>query len=118
MNNYYVKIQGKANIPTALAIGHNYRLVADCSITSETRSDNDNGDFDVTYKVEPITIEIQKDNGETVKAKDPRKNSTKFRNSCWKVSDNHQIDTEAFYNFATIQSILNLDQLVELFKKQ
>jgi hypothetical protein len=41
MENYYVKIQGKANIPSALSIGHNYRLTADCSITSESKSDNE-----------------------------------------------------------------------------
>lgn len=117
METYYVKIQGKANISSPLSIGHNYRLTSDCSITSETKSDNEDGTFDVVFKVEPITVEIQKDNGETVKAKDPRKNSHKFRNACWRVSDNHQIDTEAFYNYATIQSILNLDQLAELFKK-
>jgi len=82
---YYVKIQGKANIPTALSIGHNYKLTADCSITSEQKNDNENGSFDIIYKVEPITVEIQKDNGEITKAKDPRKNSVKFRNYLYKL---------------------------------
>jgi len=82
---YFVKIQGKANIPTPLKIGHNYKLTADCSITSEQKNDNENGSFDIIYKVEPITVEIQKDNGEITKAKDPRKNSVKFRNYLYKL---------------------------------
>jgi hypothetical protein len=115
---YFIKIAGKANIPEKLAIGHNYKLVADCSITSELRQDNENGSFDVIYKVEPVTIEVTKDNGKVIKAKDPRSNSVKFRNSCWKVANNHGLDTEAFYNYATIQSILLLDQFAEQFKKR
>lgn len=114
---YYVKIQGRANIPSRIAIGHNFRLTSDCSVTSETRKDNDDGTYDVIFKLEPITVEIGKDNGEIVRAKDPRSNSTKFRNSCWKVSNNHEIDTEAFYNFATARSIGMLDTLAEEFKK-
>lgn len=118
MENFYVKIQGKASIPEPLAIGHNYRLTSDCSITSETRSDNDDGSFDVTFKVEPITIEIARDNGKVVKAKDPRKNSVKFRNSCWKVSNDHQIDEDRFYDFATVRSIGMLDYFADEFKKK
>ena len=82
---YFLKIQGKVNIPTRVEIGHNYKIVADCSITSETRIDNDNGEFDVVFKVEPITCEISKDNGAVIKAKDPRKNSQKFRNYLYKL---------------------------------
>jgi hypothetical protein len=85
MENYYVKLRGKANIPSQLSIGHNYRVTADCSITTEQKSDNEDGTFEIVYTVEPITVEIQKDNGATVKAKDPRKNSQKMRNYLFKV---------------------------------
>lgn len=115
---YYVKINGKSNIPSRLAIGHNYKLHADCSITSETKTDNDDGSFDVTFRIEPITVEIIKDNGETVKAKDPRKNSVKFRNSCWRVSDANQIEQEEFYNYTTIQAIKHLDTWAEEYKNE
>lgn len=114
---YYVKIQGKANIPKPLAIGHNYRLVADCSITSETKTDNDDGTFNVTFKVEPITIEIQRDNGETIKAKDPRKNSVKIRNSSRKVANDYALDEDKFYNFATARSIGSMEGWAEELKK-
>lgn len=85
MENYFIKIQGKANVPSRVEIGHNYKLVCDCSVTQEQRVDNDDGTFDVIAKVEPITIEISKDNGEVIKAKDPRKNSQKMRNYLFKI---------------------------------
>jgi len=85
MENFFLKITGKVNIPERVSIGHNYKLVADCSITSETKIDNDNGEFDVVFKVEPITAEISQDNGAVIKAKDPRKQSVKFRNYLYKL---------------------------------
>jgi hypothetical protein len=102
---YYVKIQGKANIPTPLHIGHNFLLSADCSVTSETRSDNENGEFDVVFKVEPITVEIKKDNGEIVKAKDPRKNSQKIRNYLFKCyyTEGYTEDFDSVYDAFTLE---------------
>jgi len=114
METYYVKIQGKANIPERLVIGHNYRLEADCSITSETRSDNENGEFDIVFKVEPVTVTIVKDNGSVVKARDPRKNSTKIRNLLyfkWKES-NEAIDFEEYYTKFTNTVLANMDALI------
>ncbi len=84
-NTYFIKIQGKANIPIPLHIGHNYKLMCDCSVTQEQKDDAENGSYDITYKIVPITAEISVDNGPTIKAKDPRKNSTKIRNFLWKT---------------------------------
>lgn len=105
METYYVKIQGKANISQALSIGHNYKLLADCSITSETRVDNENGEYDVVYKVEPITIEISKDNGKIIKAKDPRKNSQKLRNYLYKCyhDEGYTEDFDRVYDMFTLE---------------
>lgn len=85
METFYAKIIGKANIPQRLEIGHNFKITTDCSVTSETRSDNNNGEFDVVFKIEPVTMEIVKSNGEIIKAKDPRKNSQKIRNYLFKI---------------------------------
>jgi len=114
METYYAKIQGKANIPQALSIGHNYKVVSDCSITSEAKEDNEDGTFNVTYKLEPITMEICKDNGSVVKAKDPRKNSTKIRNLLyfkWKES-NEAIEFDEYYTKFTNTVLLNMDALM------
>jgi len=114
---YYIKIQGKANIPNSLAIGHNYKIECDCSITSETKTDNDDGTFNVTYKVEPITATIRRDNGEIIKAKDPRKNSVKIRNSSWKVANDYGLDEDKFYNYITLKAIGMMEHWAEELKK-
>ncbi len=83
-NTYFLKIQGKCNIPIPLHIGHNYKIVADCSVTQEQKDDAENGTYDITYKIVPITAEVSVNNGPVIKAKDPRKNSVKVRNMLWK----------------------------------
>ncbi len=101
---YFLKLQGKANIPLPLAIGHNYKVVADCSITQEQRDDDEAGGVNITYKAQPITCEISQGNGPVIKAKDPRKNSVKVRNMLWKqyfneggVEDFDRVYDEATY---------------------
>jgi hypothetical protein len=117
---YYVKIAGKVNIPTELSIGHNYKLMADCSIVSEQKSDLENGEYSITYKLVPINAEIQKDNGETVKAKDPRRNSEKFRKYLFKLwSDDgilHEFDK--VYEMVTMSAMSDMPHyLREVVKK-
>lgn len=111
---YYIKIQGKANIPNALSIGHNFKITSDCSITSQTKTDNDDGTFSVTFKAEPITVEIQKDNGEVIKAKDPRKNSQKIRNYLFKHYFNEGVieDFDRVYDAFTLEVMAMTPQLL------
>lgn len=111
---YYVKIQGKANIPSRLTIGHNFKLTSDCSVTSETRSDNDDGSYDVTFKVEPVTIEITGDNGEVVKARDPRKNSQKFRNYLYKLyyEEGYTEPFDSVYDAAILEALAFMPELL------
>lgn len=85
METFYVKLSGKCNIPQKLEIGHNYKLSGDCSVTSEQRIDNNDGTFDIVSKLEPITVAVERDNGEVIKAKDPRRNSQKIRNYLFKI---------------------------------
>lgn len=116
---YYVKITGKANIPTPLSIGHNFRLAADCSVTQEQRIDNNDGSFDVVYKVEPVTVEVTKDNGEVVRARDPRRNSQKVRNALYREwgFSGEAIDFDAFYDVCTNIIIKNVTNIAfEAFK--
>lgn len=102
-NTYFIKLQGKANIPTPLEVGHNFKIVADCSITQEQKDDDEKGGFDITYKAVPLTVEITKDNGEVIKAKDPRRNSLKVRNMLWKehFNEGNTQDFDSVYDEAT-----------------
>lgn len=101
--NYFIKVLGKANIPRPLAIGHNFKIVADCSITQEKTDDNHDGSVDITYKAEPITVEITNENGKTIRAKDPRRNSVKIRNMLWKqyFNEGEVEDFDQVYDAAT-----------------
>lgn len=105
MLTYYIKLQGKANIPQALSIGHNFKITADTSIVSESKEDNEDGTFSITYKAVPVTIEIEKDNGEVVKAKDPRKNSQKIRNWLFKdyAREGYVEDFDQVYDAFTLE---------------
>ena len=114
METYYAKIQGKVNIPQKLEIGHNYRLVADCSVTSESKEDLENGEFSITSKLVPITAEISKDNGPTIKAKDPRKNSQKIRNYLFKIyaNEGYTEDFDQLYDAFTQEVMTITPELI------
>lgn len=123
METYYVKIHGKANIPERLEIGHNFRLTSDCSVTQEQRIDNSDGTFDVIFKLEPVTVEIVQDNGKTIKAKDPRRNSQKIRNTLYRewALTLESIEFERFYDICTqiiIKNAVNIaDEALKEIKK-
>jgi len=85
MDTYYIKINGKANIEKPLIIDQSYKVVADCSITEDRKNSNEDGTFSITFKAEPLTVEIVDTNGKVLKAKDPHRNSQKIRNYLFKL---------------------------------
>jgi hypothetical protein len=97
-NTYYIKLSGKANIPLPLSIGHNFTVVSDMSITGENKTDNEDGTFSITWKAEPVTCEIAKSNGEKIKAKDTRSESTLTRSLIWK----RWVNSASPYEFDTL----------------
>lgn len=114
-NIYFVKLQGKANIPQSLEIDTNYRITADCSITQVKHDSNENGEYSVTYKAEPITVEITDSIGKTIKAKDPRKNSAKFRNYLWKLyyEAGYVEPFDEVYDAVILESLSWMEKLLE-----
>ncbi len=76
---FYLKLNGKVNIPERLEIGHNYHISLAGSITKEERADNNDGSFLVSWKFEPITCEVLTNKGLRIKATDKRKLSQKLR---------------------------------------
>src|SRR3990167_10420088 len=93
INSRFIKLSGKAEIPESLELEHNYKITIDATVTSISEMGNNNGTKDISYKVEPILCEILKDNGEVVKAKDTRSESSKTRRviyAIWSQNDNPQ----------------------------
>lgn len=76
INEYVVKLTGKANIPVPLEIGHGYEILSKGEITTVTESDNNDGTHNLYYKFVPITSEITDELGKLhIKTKDKRSNS-------------------------------------------
>ncbi len=100
MDSYCVKLQGKAEIPEPLKIGHNLRTTIEGSITSETIEDNEDGSFTHVYKFAPVLVELIKETGETIKAKDVRSRGQQLRGVLWRrwKNLNEPISFEEYYD--------------------
>lgn len=115
MENYFVKIVGKANVPNPVPIGHNYKIQIDASVTQEQKDDNNDGSFNITYKAEPITMEIVADNGKVTKAKDTRKKSQQMRSLMMKKwrENNIATDFELWHDNLYNKMMRDLDITIE-----
>lgn len=111
---YYIKIVGKVNVEKKLEISHNIKLEMDCSATTETKEDNEDGTFNLTTKVIPITCKIIQDNGEIIKGKDTRSRSQKLRSRIWSIWNESKSaeDFETFYDKSMVKIITNADIII------
>lgn len=103
--SFILRLQGKAELPESLEIGHNYYVSLEGSIISKTESDNDDGTLNTTFAFKPVKIELLDPKGKTLKLKDPRSNSSKLRSYLWKVAQD-EAPLENFddlYDNATIE---------------
>ncbi|HRF69807.1 MAG TPA: hypothetical protein PKV66_00085 [Candidatus Pelethenecus sp.] len=100
VNSHILKISGSVEIPQALTSGFNYKVTIDGAVPKIEMVDNENGSFDVIYKMKPIRVELVNELGETLKAKDPRSNATKARAQAIAIYNDKRpnTDEETFYN--------------------
>lgn len=94
-DTFFLKLSGSANIPSELEIDKIYTIESQCAVTDIRRKSNDNGEYDVTFVAKPFQIEVVKESGERIKAKDIRHNSVLIRNMLWK-EHNREGYTEDF----------------------
>jgi len=99
MDSHYLKIQGKAELPQPITLGHNIHVSLEGSVTSKTESDNEDGTFTYSYKFVPIKVDLLTDKGEMLKLKDTRSMSSLLRARLWKVwsSGDYAEDFDLFY---------------------
>jgi len=96
---YTLKLSGKASIPAALEIGHNYTIRISGSITSKTEADSEGEEILIYYKFVPVFIEIITPTGETMRAKDTRSRSQQMRMLLmkrWRESDSSKTFDEYY----------------------
>lgn len=95
MDTHLLKIQGKAELPKAVEIGHNFRVSSEGSVVSAQKSDNEDGTFTYTYVFKPVKIEVLTPLGETLKLSDTRSLAQQFRARMWRIWKDRE-DAEDF----------------------
>lgn len=96
-HSYTAQITGLSELPEPLEIGKSYdiKITADCN--SITKKNNEDGSFEYKYRLQQLTAEITKDNGEVVKVKDNKSQSKKLRGQLWAIGQEKGLDGQAFY---------------------
>lgn len=100
MDNYCIKLSGRAELPEKLEVDKNYVVGLEGTVTNEDKSSNDDGSFTFTYKLKPVTVQITKETGQTIKAKDIRSRAQQFRGVLWKEwkDGGEKIEFEDYYD--------------------
>jgi hypothetical protein len=120
MDSYFLKLTGKAELPQAISIGHNFRVLAEGSIVSEEISDNDDGFKNHGYKFQPVKLEAITETGKTIKAKDTRSDSKLWHAQMyvkWKEAD-VDMDSDEFYHLVCSWERRNADFIVAAALKE
>lgn len=112
MNNYFLQLKGKVNISEPLLKGHDYHVSITGSITGFTTEDNFDGSDSISFKLEPLTVEILTPQGLTLKAS-KYKQSQKMRLALrerW-LASHEQLDFEEYYKQETDRIIREINGL-------
>jgi len=99
MDNYVLKLSGKAELPEPLEIGLNFSVLLEGSIVAETITDNDDGTRTHYFKFKPVIVEAIKKTGERIRAKDTRGKSQQLRALLYRRwrEENEPIEFDIFY---------------------
>ena len=110
MDNFVLKLSGKAELPKELPISHNIRVTLEGSIVADTKSDNDDGTFTHTYTFKPVIVEALTETGERIKAKDTRSRSQQLRALIFKRwrEENEPIAFDDFYDKKMVEVMNNI----------
>lgn len=111
MNSHTLKINGTAELPTTLEMGHDYVVAGKLSVTSIEKIDQENGEFEFCHKSKLHSIELVNKLGQTVKSKAKGSQSQKLR---WAVMEHE--NTEEYYQKVMSKIIENLDEILTVLK--
>ena len=122
MNSYSLKITWKVELWQDLKIDTNYRIAIEWSIVNESHSPNHDWTLSKTYSLKPVHCLIHDELWDTIKAKDPRSESQKFRTLLKYKYDTWEQwvwfnEFEDFYSSVYKNIYKNLDFLFESSKK-
>lgn len=117
INDYIVKMSGKVSILEPILIDHNYTLKLDCAVVAENLKTNENGTFNIEYKIEPMRVELIDETGKSLKAKDPRTWSQKLRAMVLFESRRENLDEQIEYDSFMLWIIKNFNLIWGLYSK-
>lgn len=94
ISDYVLKVKGKVSLLEPIQLDHNYKITLEGSVESEKDKTEHDGTYIKYYEFEPIKVELIDELGKTIKAKDTRSNSQKFRSFMKWRYDNSQLNYE------------------------
>jgi len=121
MDNYVIKLSGKAELPKTLNIGHNFEVELSGSIVSETIVDNDDGTKTHYFLFKPVIVETIDEKGERLRAKDTRSISRRIRSRCyvyWKEHLDKGKAQDEMYEWFGERAIMSFDDIMELLERE
>lgn len=121
IKDYVLKIKGKVSLLEPVELDKNYKLEIEGSIESEKDKSEHDGTYIRYYEFEPIVVKLIDELGKTIKAKDPRSWSQKFR-ALLKYYYDQEIDLNVefddIYSYIYTYLISIAPQLFEKAKKE
>lgn len=115
ISSHILKLQGKAELPAEIALGHNYHVALEGSIVTVAESDNEDGTNRRVYTFRPVKIDLLTDKGEMLKLKDTRSNSQLVRAMLYKkwVNAASQESFDDFYRRFSYLIMADMDVLID-----
>lgn len=119
ISNHFLKLSGKAELPKAIEMGHNYHISIEGSVNTTQDSDNEDGTYTRAYTFKAIKIELLDQKGEALKLKDTRSNSQLIRSLLYKkwVNAASDVSFDEFYDAACRAMMANIDLIIDWAEK-
>lgn len=114
INSHILRLSGRAELPRAIDEGHNYRVTCEGSITSSSLHDNEDGSWNKVYTFKPVLVEVLEPRGESLRLRDPRRNSQKLRNYLFKCyfDEGYSEDFDQVYDAVTMEAMAMMPELL------
>ena len=96
MDNNVLKLSGKFDISGEIVVDENYTVAIEWSIVSKNQVSNQDGTYTNIYTLRPIRWEIHDSQWKSIKAKDNRRNSEKYRSFLFYSWSNEETGFESF----------------------
>ncbi len=117
MNSHILKILGESELPEGLQRDHEYLISINAEITKVSEKSDQEGGTIYSYSAKQRTVEVLKDNGEILKAKDRSSNSRKLKGQLLVIAQERGENPEEYYNQQMIKIRHWLPEILDFINK-